>query len=123
MNNIQRKVFRVLDASDHSNPLSQAFNFFLIVLIVLNTLAVTLETVDSINERYNTLFNNFETFSVVIFTVEFILRLWSITTSPRFANPVTGRVKFLFTGSAIIDLLAIVPFYLPMIIGFDLRFI
>ena len=65
----------------------------------------------------------FEIISVVIFTLEYIIRLWSITASRKYSHPVRGRIKFIFSSGSLIDLLAILPFYLPMIIGFDLRFI
>jgi voltage-gated potassium channel len=121
--NLKQRIHKVLDSSDHSNSISKSFNVFLILLIVLNTVAVTIETVKSIEILYRNLFRGFEIFSVCIFTIEYFLRLWSITASNKYSKPILGRVKFIFTGSALIDLFAILPFYLPMIIGFDLRFI
>ncbi len=120
---LKEKVHKFLDATDHSNSISKSFNFFLIALIILNTLAVLLETVESIQAQYQHLFFAFEVFSVAIFSIEYLLRLWSITSSSKYSRPVSGRIKFVFSGDALIDLFAIVPFYLPMLIGFDLRFI
>lgn len=124
MNNIaKQKVHKILDATDHSNVASKSFNIFLIFLIISNTIAVTLETVENIHAQYKHLFFYFEIFSVAIFTIEYFLRVWSITSSTKYSHPLWGRIKFVFTGSALIDLFAILPFYLPIIIGFDLRFI
>lgn len=121
--NLKQNIHKILDATDHSNSISKLFNVFLIALIVLNTIAVTLETVQSIDALYKNIFLSFEIFSVVVFTIEYLLRVWSITASEKYSHPIWGRVKFIFTGSALIDLFAILPFYLPMLIGFDLRFI
>lgn len=57
------------------------------------------------------------------FTIEYLLRLWSCTVDSRFRNPVLGRIRFALRPLLIIDLVAILPFYLPIIIPFDLRFL
>lgn len=120
---LKQKIHKILDATDQSNPVSKTINIFLASLIVLNTIAVILETVESIQIQYKFLFYCFEIISVIIFTLEYILRLWSITAARKYSHPNWGRIKFIFSSSSLIDLLAILPFYLPMIIGFDLRFI
>jgi len=119
----KREIYSILDASDHHNKASRLFNTFLIILICLNVLAVTLETVESLHRDYIRLFYYFEIFSVVVFSIEYVLRIWAITGNAKYSHPIWGRVKFIFTGGALIDLLAILPFYLPMLIGFDLRFV
>jgi len=121
----KHEVFTVLDAEDHHNKVSHAFNIFLIVLILLNVVAVSMETVDSFYKPHEQAFYAFEVFSVVVFTIEYLLRVWSVTSSykAKYAHPVWGRIRFMFTFSSLIDFFAIIPFYLPMLIGFDLRFI
>lgn len=121
----KHEVFTVLDSEDHHNLLSKAFNIFLVILISLNVFAVTMETVEGFYKEHEKAFYIFEVFSVVIFTVEYVLRVWSVTSSDKakYAHPFWGRVRFIFTFSSLIDLFAILPFYLPMLIGFDLRFI
>lgn len=123
MKKLKKKVYLILDVSDYSSKLSRLFNSFLIVLICLNVLAVSLETVESLYKEYKAIFYGFEIFSVIIFTVEFLLRIWAITEEKKFKCSTLSRIRFLFTFDAMVDLLAILPFYLPMIIGFDMRFI
>ncbi|PEN06085.1 potassium channel protein [Longimonas halophila] len=91
-------------------------------LIVLSVLGVILESVGSLHETYNTLFSTFEAIAVVIFTVEYAGRLWACTLIPRFQNPVTGRLRWAITPLALIDLISILPFYLPFL-GADARFL
>jgi voltage-gated potassium channel len=91
-------------------------------LIVLNVAAVVLETVDWLNASYGRLFHAFDVFSVAVFTVEYILRAWSCTENPKFRSPVSGRLRYLITPMAIIDLMAVLPFYLPFIVP-ELRFV
>src|SRR5579885_3072782 len=96
----KHEVFTVLDASDHHNKTSTIVNAFLILLICLNVLAVMLETVESLYKEHEKLFYGFEVFSVTIFTIEYLLRVWAITSEPKYSHPLKGRIKFLFTGGA-----------------------
>lgn len=98
------------------------FDVSLAVLIVLNVLAVMLETVEALERRYHDIFIAFELFSVAVFTIEYVLRIWSCTVDPAFAHPVKGRLRYAMQPLAIIDLLAILPSLLPFI-WVDLRFI
>src|SRR5688572_26319993 len=98
------------------------FDVSLAVLIVLNVAAVMLETVASLEQRYHHVFTAFEIFSVVVFTIEYLLRLWACTVEPEFAHPVWGRLRYATRPMAIIDLLAILPSLLPFV-WVDLRFI
>ncbi|MGC8744112.1 MAG: potassium channel family protein [Verrucomicrobiia bacterium] len=82
-----------------------------------------METVQSISQRYSSLFSGFEIFSVSIFTIEYLLRLWSCTSNPVYHHRIAGRIRFALTPLALIDLLAILPFYLPMFMKLDLRII
>ena len=68
-------------------------------------------------------FSYFEVVSVIIFSIEYLLRVWSCTTNNKYKHPLWGRIKFIFSPFALVDLFAILPFYLPMIFPFDLRFI
>jgi voltage-gated potassium channel len=70
-----------------------------------------------------TLFKAFDVFSVFVFTVEYLLRLWTCTTDKKFRGPVKGRFRFAVTPFALVDLMAILPFYAPMFLPLDLRFI
>ncbi len=124
---MRKKIYELLDGtgieSKPESKLERKLDLSLMVLIFLNVLAVILETEESLYLHYRSFFRWFEVFSVLIFTVEYLLRLWSSTENPRFKHSLWGRTRFLFTPMAIIDLLAILPFYLPMIIPFDLRFL
>lgn len=100
---------------------SRLFLVFIQTLIILNLLAVMLESVAHLHENYGRFFYGFEVFSVVIFTVEYLLRLWVADFGT--GKPIAARLKFIFSFFGLIDLLAILPFYLPFLISFDLRFL
>ena len=79
-------------------------------------------TVKSINIKYSRFLNNFEFFSIIIFTVEYVLRVWACVSDKKYSNNIKGRLKFISQPIVIIDLFAFLPFYLPFL-GLDLRFI
>ena len=98
-------------------------NIFIIVLIILNVMAVILETVKSIHEQYSEFFYYFDLVSVVIFTIEYVLRVWSSNHEEKYKHSFWGRLKYMVSPGALIDLLAILPFFLHVFFGFgiDLR--
>jgi voltage-gated potassium channel len=115
---LKTRISGILEPGDED---SRYFDPFIIMLILLNVAAVVLATVDWLYLRYASFFNAFEIFSVAVFTVEYILRVWSCTANPEFKDPVRGRLRFMTTPLALIDLLVVLPFYLPIVFP-DLRF-
>ena len=120
---IKERLYEILEIAAVGDITSKFFDIFIITLITLNVVAVILATVERLDSQYQYYFRIFEIFSVSIFTIEYLLRLWVCTINRNFRNSITGRIKYTFTPFAIIDLLAILPFYLPMIIPLDLRFV
>lgn len=112
---LKYRVCKTLDLAESNDPLSKAFDILLLGLIFLNVIAVALETVDSLYEEYQYWFKNFEGFSVLFFTVEYLLRIWSCTVKTAYRHPIWGRLKYMITPLALIDLLAIIPFYFPLL--------
>lgn len=118
---IKHRVYDVLVETDDGELIDRIVAVMLLILVLLNAVAVVLETVEEISERYGALFNAIEIVSVTIFTVEYLLRLWVAPLDPRYARPLTGRIRYAFSLLAIVDLLAILPTFLPMIFPLDLR--
>jgi voltage-gated potassium channel len=116
------KVHDILEVGD-GNPIGRVVNVFLIVLIIANGLAFAAETVPSLYDRYGPEFEAFNTFSVMVFTVEYVLRLWSSVEIPllRRMPHWRARLNFAFRPMMIIDLLAILPWYVYLFVPFDLR--
>lgn len=99
-------------------------DWFIMALIAVNVTAVMLETVDWIAEAYGTELFWFEVFSVAVFTVEYLGRVWSAVDDPDYNGILTGRLKFASRPLLVIDMLAILPFYLMAAgVQADLRFL
>jgi len=118
---MKRRVYDILDVARRGDQLSRYFDFFIISLIALNVLAVILETVPSVKSGRESLFRIVEAVSVVIFTAEYVLRIWSCTINPSYRGSIAGRVRCALTPLVLVDLLAILPFYVPMLLVVDLR--
>lgn len=116
---LKTRVYQTLSGTTASKA-ARLVSVSLMALIILNVLAVIAESVESIRLDYGQLLTGFETFSVAVFSLEYVLRIWSCTSAPRFQHPITGRLRYLFTPLAIVDLLAILPALL-MWAGVDLR--
>ena len=123
--NLRTRCWEILEPGKEKDKLSKKIDFFLLILISLNVLSVILETVDSLFQEYKNFFLYFEIFSVTIFTIEYFLRIWSCVTEKKFGKKnYLKRIKFVFTFSAIIDLIAILPSLIAIIYpSVDLRFI
>jgi voltage-gated potassium channel len=123
MGKIKKRIFEILEVAKEGDHASKVFDVFITSLIFLNVIAVILGTVNTIAIQHRTFLKFFEIFSIAIFTLEYFLRILSCTMLENFKNPITGRLKFAFTPMALIDLIAILPFYIPKIILLDLRFV
>ena len=94
----------------------------LFLLIFANIVAVVLETVEPLAKAYARFFEWFEIASVALFLIEYLLRLYACTASPReqFHHPVMGRLRFALTPMAIVDLVAILPLFFLLLGGIDI---
>jgi len=118
--NIRKRTWEIVEVAKRGDTASRAFDITILTMIFLNVIAVIIGSVPSIQMRWGRALNLFEIVSVIVFTLEYILRLWACTADSRFSGPIRGRVRQAFRVVSIIDLLAILPFYLPLI-GVDLR--
>ncbi|NLP04665.1 ion transporter [Candidatus Fermentibacteria bacterium] len=120
---LKRRLFEIIEAAHRGDRASRAFDLTIITLITLNIIAVILGSVNSINLAVGRYLRWFEVFSVSVLTVEYALRLWTSDLKTDRHDPVMGRLRYMVTPMALIDLAAILPFYLPWVVGLDLRFL
>lgn len=114
-------MYNVLEGAS-SDKITSSFQIFIVTLISVNVFMVILETEKAIQQEYSSIFHSFELFSVTVFTAEYAGRILSCKNNPKYRSSRFGIVRFLFSPMMLIDLVAILPFFLP-IISMDLRFI
>ena len=119
----RREVHDILEVGGDAHPAGRAVNAFIIVLIFLNAIAFAAETVDALAVRYLAEFHAFNIFSVVVFTIEYVLRVWSAVDIPMLSRLPRWRARLRFAARPVmlIDLFAVLPFYLYWIVPVDLR--
>ena len=110
---IKKRVFEIIEKGKPGDRASRHFDLFLVLLILLNVVAIIIASVKSIYNAFPPGFIVFEVFSVVVFTVEYALRVWTAEYKVKAQKRAGARIKYIFTPMALIDLLAILPFYLP----------
>lgn len=119
MSKFKKQVFRIISPDHDGYMPSKIFDISIIILILLNVVIVVADTFDNIPLGFSNIFSIIDIVSMIIFTVEYLLRLW--TADLLYPDAKKPRLKYLFSASAVIDLLAILPFYIPFIIPIDLR--
>ena len=120
----RQKVHAVVFPSDYGGTLHTMFDTFIVIWVIVSVLAVILESVHSIHYLLSLEFLILDAIAVSIFTIEYCLRLYCCVEEPGYKKAVSGRLKLAKSPSAIIDLLAIAPFFLEVFLHhlFDLRF-
>lgn len=127
---LRAAVFRVLEPGKDSGSLSRIVDMLLVTLIMASVIAVILESMADVSVKYAEVFFWFEAFTVSVFSVEYFLRVWTCVENPQYikgdGNPIVARLRFMGSFHAVVDLLAILPFYMIMFGLFgnaDMRFL
>jgi len=123
MENYKQKAFDAILSDGKKSTKGDKFDKYITILIVLNVIAIVAESYESIETKYHLFFVYFEYFSVAVFSIEYLIRIWTAQMLYPKLPLWKARLKFISSPFAIIDLLAIAPFYLPLIFVIDLRFI
>ena len=110
----RRTVFRILETAHEKDAVSRIVDVFLVTLILFSVIAVILESVPSIEAKYGKFLSLFEAVTVAAFSIEYILRLWcSVELHDRGQQrPFKTRLRYALSFHALVDLIAVLPFYL-----------
>jgi voltage-gated potassium channel len=121
----RQKVHALVYPSSFGGQLQEMFEVFISIWVLLSVFAVVMESVKSVHYILNIQFVILDAVAVGIFTIEFFMRMYSCVEEPGFKGAVVGRLKQFKTPSTFIDFLAIVPFFLEVVLHhlFDLRFL
>jgi voltage-gated potassium channel len=119
----RRSVYDILDHGGIGHPGSIAVNRGIVLLITVNLLALTLESVPHLQARFAPWFTALEVVSLIAFTVEYLLRVWIAPEHApyRHLGARRARLKFIASPMGIVDLLAVLPFWFAFIVPADLR--
>ncbi|OPX67303.1 MAG: Voltage-gated potassium channel [Methanoregulaceae archaeon PtaB.Bin056] len=121
---LKRRVYHVLepgyDQTGAGAFFDRFFDVFITLVILVSIAVMVLSSVKTLDARYGMAFDIIFFFTTIVFSVEYPLRLWSCTADPRYGSPVRGRLAWMVTPFALIDLIVVLPFYLEIFMGIDL---
>ena len=105
INRRKDRIHEIIFEAD--TPEGKAFDIILLIMIVLSIIAVMLESVDSINEKYHHQLIIVEWILTILFTIEYALRMYCVR----------SRRKYAFSFFGIVDVLSILPTYMGLFIS------
>lgn len=117
----KQRINQLLESRDPADSPARYIQCLVLALIMLSTAAMIFETLPSMAGMSN-LFRTIEVVAITFFTTEYVLRIWSCSAQMKYSNGLIGTLKFIISPMALIDLLAILPFYLTFL-PIDLRFV
>ncbi|HXM31412.1 MAG TPA: cyclic nucleotide-binding protein, partial [Xanthobacteraceae bacterium] len=96
---IQRRLYQILEQGPVGDRASRLVGQLLVALIVINLVAMTLESVPSLEARYSVLFGLIEICSLVLFSAEYLLRIWVAAEHAPHSHlsPAQARMRFVFS--------------------------
>jgi len=121
--NFKKSIYRLVEKGSHGKKVNLIFDYVIMGLIVLSIISIILESIKEIGPEFKLFLNWFDMFSVSIFSIEYLLRLYVSDLTHPSSNKFKSVLKFIFSVSGLIDLFAILPFYLPLVMKIDLRFL
>ena len=116
---IKKSIFGIIQPAENGNVASKVFDLFIMALIFASIASVFIMTFDISPEAIRFL-NRAEKWVLIVFSIEYLLRIWTADLLFMSLPPWRARLKFVCSGMAIIDLVAILPFYLPMVMTVNL---
>ena len=120
MKKFKKRLFEIIQVAGEHDTASRVFDVSIICLIILNVILVIADTFN-LPAAIKRISTTIELVSVIIFTVEYALRVWTSDLLRPSETPWKARLKYIFSFMALVDLFAILPFYIPFIIKIDLR--
>src|SRR5499427_8218174 len=120
---LRRRLYEILEHGTIGNRTGLIVGRLIVLLIITNLVAMTLDSVPALEAQYGPLFLAIELLSLVVFTIEYGLRIWvAAEHAPhRYSSERKARWEFVSSPLGVIDLLAVLPFWLAFVLPADLR--
>lgn len=120
---VMRLYFYNFLEKSNSSAIARLVSLSLMLLIMCNVVAVILASDSVIYAELQLVFDRFELISITIFSVEYLTRVWVCVENPKYQAPVKGRLAYMISPMAIVDLVAVLPYFLGIFFNLDTRFL
>jgi len=123
MAQLRHRLYEILDQASVGDGIGRLVNRLIVLLIVVNLVAITIESMPAYGTRYAVLFEAIELLSLIVFTIEYALRVWVAVEHMPYGKEKASRarLKFMLSAFGLIDLLAVLPFWLAFVAPAGLR--
>jgi voltage-gated potassium channel len=120
---LRHRLYEILEHGPVGDRAGRLVGRLIVLLIVINLVAITLESVPEFEAQYTALFMGIELVSLAIFTVEYGLRMWvAVEHAPyRHSDGWKARLKYAKSPVGVIDLLAVLPFWLAFVLPAEFK--
>ncbi len=118
---VRQKIYTFLLDPEVEGNKHQQVDGWISLLIILNLFALVVERIPAIFQAHEQLFHVFDVFSVIVFTIEYLTRLYLAPEDKEFKNKWSARGAYVFSPFAVIDFLAVAPYYFQAFLPIDLR--
>ena len=120
---LRHRIYEILEHGPVGDHIARLVSRMLVALIIVNLIAVALASVPDLDQRFGMLFFVIEAVSLVVFTLEYVLRIWIAVDHQHFLRlkPAEMRLRYMLSPDGIVDLLAVAPFWISLLTGADLR--
>lgn len=121
---LRKRVHEILEVRASGDGWARVAGLALVGMIIANVAAIILQSMPALDAAYHPWFGMFEAFSIGVFTAEYSLRVWSSVEDGwhKQRGTLATRLRYVLSPMALIDLIAILPFYLSFLAPVDLRF-
>ena len=122
---VRDRALEIVDKGSRGDIYSRTCDLFLSLLIIFNLVCVSLESVDSLGDRYGGFFQSVEIISLILFTIEYVVRVWTAASKYDLpGNGLTRRLRYIFSFTGAVDLISILPGLLQVVgVSLDLRWV
>jgi voltage-gated potassium channel len=120
---LRHRLYEILEHGPVGDRAGRLVGRLIVLLIVINLVAITLESVPEFEAQYTALFMGIELVSLAVFTVEYGLRMWvAVEHTPyRHSDGWKARLKYAKSPAGVIDLLAVLPFWLAFVLPAEFK--
>ena len=120
---LRRRTYEILELGAFGDWTSLIVSRLILTLIVVNLASITLESVPELAARFGVLFRAIEMITIAVFTVEYLLRLWAAVEHAPYSQLAgqRARIRYALSPAGIVDLLAVLPFWVALLFPVDLR--
>jgi len=123
MEKLKNFIYNTIRDDDKNDLKSNIFDAIIITLVVINVLIVFFDTFNNIHQYIEPYYIIIDTISIIVFTIEYCLRIWTAELMYPNISPAKARKKYIFSLKALIDIIALFSFYLPLFTSNNIRII